>query len=466
MTPDVAYALIDDVLRSYGMDPAELTSRGGWRHIFLGSVIGVAGLVEWQPGVHYLVVSAPILKMPPPNTPGIHNFYRLLLELNHLDTMAARLSIYEGSVHVSLVRPIRGLDDVEVDDAIRSVMMVADHYDEWLQTALMAFLRRAPLPLSKLPNIQVTPQDARVIIAVLSACDKHGREILSYLMERWQKAGHIVEAGTSGVGLRIAVGSTSYSLGGMRPGSGKGRQIIVLGWEGLRKRGMFSDKDVDRFQAAVSRIGPLKITESTVHIEVTETFTRESARKLVHALDNLAKKAREPEPEPPPVWGPSLPQLESQVGPKTRANIHETLLVCEPHVQQLYALLVDGWGQAGGIVQCMRPGRIYLKFQTREHQFGEAGIQSHRFNLVVLAAPKGKRGPSIDVAWDLGASKGGYMDYAANQVADFERVVASLPGFEQKGTVTRLLVDEAFGLEQGHALLGAMLALKTAGWEE
>lgn len=119
-------------------------------------------------------------------------------------------------------------------------------------------------------------------------------------------------------------------------------------------------------------------------------------------------------------------------------------------MQQLYATLIEGWAQAGGTVQCMRMGRIYLKFQAREH----------KFNLAVLAAPKGKRGPAIDVDWNLATRDHPYLDYVPEAVADFEATVSKLPGFEQQGTITRLVIGEAFQSEHADTLLKSMLALK------
>ena len=126
---------------------------------------------------------------------------------------------------------------------------------------------------------------------------------------------------------------------------------------------------------------------------------------------------------------------------------------------------IEGWNQAEGTVQCSRPGRIYLKFRSREHEFGEYGKQSHLFNLAVLAAPKGKRGSAIEVTWNLATRDYAYLDYIPEQVAHFEAVVSRLPGFAQEGTVTRLVTDEDFQPAHARDLLEAMLALKTAGWE-
>lgn len=465
LTPDEARSLVDGVFRSYGLDPIEWTDPYGWRHLSLGSAKGLAGVVEWQPGDYYLVVLAPVLEAPA-DLEQLSGFYKLLLELNHDGTLSARFSVHDNVVYVSFSRPIRGLDEEEVDDAIRAVMTVADSYDEWLRRILDEVLGLAPPPLPELPNIKMTPKEAQAIGTVLAYCDAHGQDIFRYLMERWQKAGYIVDPGTTGIGLKIPLGAKSYGLAGMRPGVGGLRQLVILSWEGLRKKKVFPTKAIDKFQSAIAKITDVKVTESTAHIEVTEAFDRECAEALLRAMHALAKAAR-PElvEEEELEWDPSLPSMDIKVGAKTLPGIQETLQACEPRVQQMYAMLIEGWNQAGGTVQCSRPGRIYLKFKSREHEFGEYGRQSHQFNLAVLAAPKGKRGPSIDVAWHLATGDYAYLDYVPDQVARFEAVVSNLPGFEQTGTTTRLVIDGTFRLEHAKALLEAMLALKAAGGE-
>ncbi|MBU0495440.1 MAG: YbjN domain-containing protein [Chloroflexi bacterium] len=464
LTPDEARALIDGVFRSYGLDPRKSTDPYGWRRLSLGSADGLVGIVEWQPDEYYLVVVAPLLELPTDPEPPA-DFYRLLLALNHDGTFAARFSIHDNVVHVGLARPIRGLVEEEVDDAIRAVMVVADSYDEWLQIILDTARGLAPLPLSELPSIKMTPKEAQGIGAVLAACDPHGRDIFRYLMEHWQKAGYVVEPGTSGIGLKITIGSKSYGLAGMRPGVGERRQLVILGWEGLHQTRLFPVKALERFQSTVAKIATLRVTESTAHIEVTAAFDRGSAKALLNALRALAKTAHEPRPEPRVEWESSLPQMNITVGTKTLAGIRKTLLACEPRTQQIYALLIAGWNQEGGTVQCNRPGRIYLKFKTGEHEFGEYGRRTHQFNLAVLAAPKGKENAAIDVAWNLATGDYAYLAHLPDEVARFEALVSGLPGFGQRGAVTRLVVDEPFQAEHARALLQAMLDLKSAEGE-
>jgi len=471
LTPDEARALIDGVFRSYGLDPMKSTDPYGWRYLSLGSANGLAGVVEWQPGDYYLVVFAPILEVEA-DPELLSPFYKLLLELNHDGTLAARFSIHDNVVYVGLTRPIRGLDEEEVDDAIRAVMKVADSYDEWLQAVMDAALGMPTLPLSELPNIKMTPKEAQVIGTVLAACDRHGQDIFRYLMERWQKAGYIVGPGTTGIGMYIKIPPDPellYSMAAIRPGVGEDKEsrrpLVIIGWEGLRKEDVFPSEAIDKFQSAVTKITDVKVTESTAHIEVTEAFNRNSAKALLSAMRALAKTAHKPKPKPPIEWPPNLPKPDIKVGAKTLAGIQETLQACEPRVQQMYAMLIEGWNQASGTVQCSRPGRIYLKFKSREHEFGEYGKQTHLFNLVVLAAPKAKRGASIDIAWNLATGDYAYLDYVAEEVARFEAVVSNLPGFEQQEASSRLVVGETFQPEHARVLLEAMLALKAVGGE-
>ncbi|MFC2029840.1 YbjN domain-containing protein [Chloroflexota bacterium] len=462
LTPDEARALIDTVFRSLGLNPAECIDPQGWRHLSLGSAHGLVGVVEWEPGDHHLVVFSPIVELPD-DVDQLAQFFRILLELNHNDTHSARFSLRDRLVHLSLSRPIRGLDEEEVEDAIRTVMAVADTYDDRLEAALAQFVIAATLPWDQLPKVRLTPKETQNLAGVLGRCDLHGRDIFRYILEGWQKSGYLLSPTESAVGLHVPFGRKRYDLGAIRRGIGDPRQLILLGWESLRQRGRYPSKAVDRFQRQVSKITDPKITESSAHIEVTEDFDLDAAKALLRAMRALAKTAQA-EPERKPFeWPQDLPKMDIKVGGKTLQHMATTLQACEPRVQDLYATLIEGWNQAGGIVQCARPGRIYLKFQSREHDFGEYGWQSHKFNLAVPAAPKGKRGPNIEVDWGLATREFAYLDYIPEDVARFEAIVAGLPGFEQSGAITRLNVTDKFLTEQAQILLQAMLDLKAAG---
>jgi hypothetical protein len=446
ITVDEARAMIDSVFRNYGLDPTQSIIAGGWRTLTLGSARGFAGVIEWQDGDPYLVVFAPLIELPA--EVQISDFYRALLELNHAETLSARFSLSNDTLFVSLVRPIRGLDVDEVDEALRAVMVTADHAETWLTSTINQFLGRATLPASELPRIRMTPDEALKIGALLATFDPHERALIRDLLEKWVKAGYPVDASQGGVGLKIPFGPRQYTLAAIRVGVRTPSPLVILGWESLRRLKAIPAEAIDRFQSEVATIAAVKTTESAAHLEITPEFTADRVQKLVKALDRLAKSVQHDQVQP--------------AKPVTPPNIEATLSACDPHTRRVFSRLIQGWADGGGIVQCQSPGRIYLKLQTGEHEFGKYGKQSHKFNLIVLAAPKGKRGPSIDVAWNMARGDYAYLDTIPEQVFAFEELVSGLPGFEQKGTITRLLVSELFEDQHGEALLKPMLGVKEA----
>ena len=70
ITPERARQIIDEVFRSYGLDPTDCTDRSGWRWLQLGSAPGWVGVVEWQPEEHYLVISAPLFDLSDEDPPA------------------------------------------------------------------------------------------------------------------------------------------------------------------------------------------------------------------------------------------------------------------------------------------------------------------------------------------------------------------------------------------------------------
>ena len=311
----------------------------------------------------------------------------------------------------------------------------------------------------RLPKIAMTPKQALVASDILARSTPHGQDILVYLMEEWQGAGHVVEPTTTDIVLKYTVGSKLYSMAGLRSGWVPTNPLIVINWNVLRKLRMFPAKAIDKFQSAVTEITTPEITESAAHITVDDAFDLDCAKGLLKAMDDLAQAAHAPRPKRKRTWDASLPRLDITVGTETLDGIRETLQGCESRVQELFAVLIQGWNQAGGKVHCYRQGRVYLKLTTREIP----RPMRHTFNLAVLAAPKGKRGPTITVAWGLARGEYAYMNYAVKKVKDFEAVVSHLPGFAQKKVVRLIVIDDRFQSRHARKLLEAMLALKSAG---
>jgi hypothetical protein len=101
--------------------------------------------------------------------------------------------------------------------------------------------------------------------------------------------------------------------------------------------------------------------------------------------------------------------------------------------------------------------------ETKAHRSGKFAQIARKFNLAVLAAPRGKKPANIGVGWGLSSSQSAaYLDCIPGDVARFEETVASLPNFERKGTITYLWMDENFQLDHAHVISKEMIRLKKA----
>jgi len=115
ITPAEVLGMIDRVIAGYGLDLREATDPQGWRRLSLGSAECRAGVIRWSQTERYLVVFSPLLRLPTKSR-QLGRLYRLLLELNHEATQGARFSIRGEILFVSITRPIRGLDEVEMEE--------------------------------------------------------------------------------------------------------------------------------------------------------------------------------------------------------------------------------------------------------------------------------------------------------------------------------------------------------------
>jgi hypothetical protein len=148
----------------------------------------------------------------------------------------------------------------------------------------------------------------------------------------------------------------------------------------------------------------------------------------------------------------------------TPDNIKTTLEACSETTSEIITLLIDGWNAAGGIVQCAKPGRVYLKMKTKAHQTGSAATLPRNFNLVVLAAPKGKIREHIKITQGLANedSMAAYLDCMPEEVADFDASTNALPGFEKHGKNGDIFLSKAFTVKHAKELMKHMLTLKLA----
>ena len=192
------------------------------------------------------------------------------------------------------------------------------------------------------------------------------------------------------------------------------------------------------------------MTVSSAHIRLGGKFDLEAAKTLIKAMTQLAKSVQ-------------FDLIEKPEPPKTtQANIESTLSTCDSHTRNIFEYLIAGWESAEGTVQAPKPGRIYLKMKTKAHKNGNLARKERNFNLIVLAAPKGKRGPTIQVTWGLAHGDYAYLDCIPDSVNRFETVVSVLEGFEHESTITRIYVNDKFKKEHAEMLLKVMKGLKVA----
>jgi hypothetical protein len=141
-----------------------------------------------------------------------------------------------------------------------------------------------------------------------------------------------------------------------------------------------------------------------------------------------------------------------------------TLAACDPKSRAVFRQLMGGWREVGGTLLCNKPGRIYLKLKTKAHAAGSNAKLARNFSLVVLASPRGKRSAHIDMAWGLAkpGTQTAYLDCIPDVVEEFEKTVTGLPGFEQKGVVTRVMLDRGIGGQHAARLVGIIQKIKKA----
>lgn len=119
-------------LRSLGADdPEDIQDENGFYHFRFGTIQCALGMVSVEDRDLFLVY-APIMDLPS-DRELLLPLYRLLLELNNrFELGAAKFGIHSDTVFLSAMRPLDGLDAVEVEDMIRWVSRFADNMDERL----------------------------------------------------------------------------------------------------------------------------------------------------------------------------------------------------------------------------------------------------------------------------------------------------------------------------------------------
>jgi hypothetical protein len=426
--------MVDQALRTLGVDPADSIDAEGWRHLRLGSAHGLINVIEWEPGLHFLVAWSPILRAP--EDPGLRaQLFELLIRLNHHETGMARFSLMGEMVVLSFVRPVHGLDLDEVLDVLQTVMSVADDLDDRLQIAFEI----------EMPRIEMDDETRQGIADVMRLCDRRTQVVFRLLMEGWAARKGMVEVGKSNVGLRSR--SPGHRSLAALVGYAAAGPLVTVGWDSLERVWGVQPRDAQRFKKAVPRPARFQTTQSSAHLPVDDSFTEAMVDQLLNALDALdraLKRAVPPKEKPLPdledAWG-----LQIQVGGATHRNVDALLKACPSAVQAVYARLIQGWQDAGQQLYTNKADRVYLRLT----------VDDHTFSLCTLYGPQKEREPRIELDYPLFY----YFDAHLEARRRYEGSVAHVPGFAVHNSGARIPMGGDASTEDADKLLRVLRRL-------
>ena len=437
-----------------------------WGHeVTLQDAKGILAIVQFTSEQYVVAINLPVIVMPVYGKIfGLGEALQLLTVVSEIPS--AQFALKDNVLFLTLCLRLTSFKQEEIPTIFDRLLKAADEVRTDLLAAIRIFYQlKTPdewtYPEPILPNIKMTPKEMQVIYSILSRCNHQVQETYTYLMEKWSKAGYLIATTPSSIVLDIPYGDrtarlamlypgVSVALAAMEPQGIASSPIIILSWESLRNYQGLPSESVDLYEKMVKKITALHLTESSAHIEMDNQFDMKTAQALLKAMKTLVKSVR-----------PELIEESTTSVPVTPDNIQLTLAACSQHVQAVYLELVDAWKAAGGTVQSPRPGRIYLKMKTKAHRSGRLAQYPRNFNLAVLAGPRGRKPANIQIEWNLSQSEfGSYLDCIPDAVARFEEIVTSLPGFEIKGTITYLWMNEKFQLSHAQLLSKAMISLK------
>ena len=79
-----------------------------------------------------------------------------------------------------------------------------------------------------------------------------------------------------------------------------------------------------------------------------------------------------------------------------------------------------------------------------------------------LAAPRAKRGPAIDLHWNLAQGDYAYLNYVPEAVEAYLKRVSALPGFWVESPSAAIELGPEFTMQHAEQLLEAMVGLREA----
>src|SRR3990172_11263240 len=77
-----------------------------------------------------------------------------------------------------------------------------------------------------------------------------------------------------------------------------------------------------------------------------------------------------------------------------------------------------------------------------------------------LAAPRAKRGPAVDLHWNLAQGDYVYLNYVPEAVEAYQKRVSALPGFWVESPSAAIELGPEFSMKHAEQVLEAMVGLK------
>lgn len=223
--------------------------------------------------------------------------------------------------------------------------------------------------------------------------------------------------------------------------------LVTVGWDSLNRQWGVQEKDVAAFEEAVPRPQQFKITASSAHLPVDESFTEAMAEQLLDALSLLDKAL----PRATSPAKPTLPDLEQRwqlkihVGGATQRGIHALLESCPPEVQKIYCLLIQGWYDAGQKLYTNTLDRVALRLTVGQSTFG----------LCTLYGPQKTKAPRIELFYPLSH----YFENHGEARRRYEQAVARITQFQPHNSGSRISMDETFTTKSAQDLLKTLCRL-------
>lgn len=277
------------VLKENQIDPQNI-SNIKYQHFSLGEVSGSIGVLVLGQDRFFLAVNMPVLLLNEIK-PVLTNDDIVRIGSMMGNTFSEKYVLQNGAVFSQYFLSMKPIEIEKAPVVIQNtVEVIQEMHQKWLKTIEFLQQGQQSEPEPVLPNIKLTPKQLQKVIAVLDGCDSGARQIYSYLMERWQKAGYTIETKNVGISLKMPFGKGLLNICSMDSMRWDKSHYIWITWFESWKG--IPDEAVTRYRTAIQKVTEVFPQTSGAYIVIDQKLTKENAKDLVSALINLAKSVK------------------------------------------------------------------------------------------------------------------------------------------------------------------------------